>query len=412
MSIHFWDKNVKEIRYGQKKVKEVWYGDKKVWPSDTEYNLDLENDLPIGRLHDGELWFKVDTLWYPMILPVHWAWGTTYDWDISVDWKEPQRFQWVHGGPGISIPLKRWKHYVKITPHNWVHAWWARCLWYGDWSTTAKWGKRFTVYNLQFLPWYAFMESETEVWDFFCQYLFRYSPNITKAPYKMSLPEWITTVWNSFLKGIFSACWDLKEIPESFKIPNQIIHVWNEFLMKAFSFTSSVDIWFSADILPQNIETIWYSFLEDAWLSNHKAKFHEGFNLPQKITDFKRRFLMQTWAFCKELEKMPDSFNIPVNATSVDEYSFMYTWRECKALKWVPVGFQIPEGIAINWNNVFCWMFTNCTSLWKTPPTKQLRFPLNPKKYSGFWSQIFTRTQFPRTEWNIKPWNAYEISTT
>lgn len=42
---------------------------------------------------------------------------------------------------------------------------------------------------------------------------------------------------------------------------------------------------------------------------------------------------MQTWAFCKELEKMPDSFNIPVNATSVDEYSFMYTWRECKALK-------------------------------------------------------------------------------
>lgn len=96
----------------------------KIWPEGDSINLNLENWKPIGRLHDWELWFRVNVkdASEPFKIAVGSASWDSYDWDVSVDWGSPVRYQWAPSETSIELPMSEGKHYVKVTPHNWVAA--------------------------------------------------------------------------------------------------------------------------------------------------------------------------------------------------------------------------------------------------------------------------------------------------
>ena len=114
MGIYAWNKQLKEAYVGSTPVKETYLWNTKVRPEKPEYNLDLNNGKPIWRLHDGELWFRVNVkdANEPFKIAMNGHDGTSYDCDISIDGTEPVRYRDNKSSTPISLPMTIWKHYV------------------------------------------------------------------------------------------------------------------------------------------------------------------------------------------------------------------------------------------------------------------------------------------------------------
>lgn len=378
MSIHFWDKNVKEIRYGQKKVKEVWYGDKKVWPSEPSINLDPNSDQPIGRMHDGELWFRVNVKDpnEKFKIAVNGYNGQSYDWDISVDWSPAIRKQGNKSTLPIQIHMPRWKHIVKVTPHNGVTAWWARCLGNGTSSNFWNSNQNKLEFSLEWLPWYAFMESETKVGDDFLRQTWSQCPTLVSLPNWFNLPQGVTSVDENFLYGAWEYCVFLTSIPN----------------------------WFN---IPQGITSVGTHFLGYTWRNCRSLRFMPNwFNLPQGITSVGTHFLFSTWSNCKSLTSMPNWFNIPQGVTSVELNFCSTAWIDCTSLISMPSWFNIPQGFTKVGRNFFNNTWRWCSSLTSDSPAEPINFPnVNWTNYASycFW------TTCPITPDSPTPWSSVMI---
>lgn len=234
MWIYAWNKQLKEAYVGSTPVKEIYHWETKVRPEEPKYNLDLNNGQPIWRLHDWELWFRVNVkdASEPFKIAVNGYGSASYDWDISIDWAEPVRYQGNRSTTSpIQIPMSEGKHYVKVTPHNWVTAGWARCL--GNWGTTNcwNWNRDKLEFSLERLPWYAFMESERSVGDNFLKAIWFDCKTLTSTPSWFNLPQGITSVGNSFLEITWMNCDSLTSIPSGFNIPQGITSAGGQFLL-------------------------------------------------------------------------------------------------------------------------------------------------------------------------------------
>lgn len=375
MSIHFWDKNVKEIRYGQKKVKEVWYGDKKVWPSGPVINTNPNNGLPVGRLHDWELWFVVEnkkSVQHRFKIPARWLSTDPYDWSISVDWAQPQQYSSRNQAlTEINIPLTPWKHVIKITPTNWVYPWWARAMSnpnYTHGSTNGVWQYNFDeiAFSLEYLPWYAFMESENTVWDGFLKGLFVQAV-LTDFPKEFSLPSHIKKVWNDFLMGTFYINRNIKE-PKSdnFTIPQHLEEAWNGFLRSAFAQNIYLKKMPKNFRLPANLKKVGNEFLFNTWAAAQQLeKMPDWFNIPQGITEAWILFMQTTRFNCSRLTKMPDGFNIPQSLTKIWTHSFYRTRKDCRSLTEMPNEFSFPQTLTNMGHSLLSETWENCVELKK-----------------------------------------------
>ena len=274
MWIYAWNKQLKEAYIGSTPVKEIYLWNTKVRPEGPKYNLDLNNGQPIWRLHDWELWFRVNVkdASEPFKIAVNGSGSTSYDWDISIDGAEPIRKTGNRSTASIQLSMTIGKHYVKITPHNGVAAGWAKCMgsnnhdvchWNNDRNKLEFWLER--------LPWYAFMESETSVGNFFLSLAWKLCTSLTSMPNWFGFPQGITSVGARFLSSTWTLCTSLTSIP--------------------------------------------------SW-----------FNLPQGITSVDDGFLSNTWASCTSLTSIPSWFNIPQGLTSIRNVALYWTWFNCKSL--------------------------------------------------------------------------------
>ena len=322
-----------------KKLEEVWYGGKKVRP--------LNNSKPIWRMHDWELWFRVNVKDpnEPFKIAVNGYGGTSYDWDISIDWQIPVRYQGSKSKIPIQLSMSVGKHYVKITPHNWAVAGWARCL--GNWWMTNYWNwyKNKLEFWLERLPWYAFMQDETEVGDYFLSYAWSLCSSLTSMPTGFNLPQGITSVGNKFLYYAWVACTSLTFMPA-------------------------------------------------------------GFNIPQGITSVGNEFLSLTWYNCTSLTSMPAGFNIPQGITSVGNSFLSGAWRGCSSLTSMPAGFNIPQGITRIGNSFLSGAWVGCSSLTSNSPAESLNFPNISSYY--YWNNCFGWS-CPITPDTPTPWSSVMI---
>lgn len=245
MWIYAWNKQLKEAYVGSTPVKEIYLWNTKVRPEEPKYNLDLNNGQPIWRLHDWELWYRVNVkdANEPFKIAVFGFWSGGYDWDISIDWAEPVRYHGSRSTIPISLSMSVGKHYVKITPHNWVVAGRAKCVGCEAVAYQYNTDPSKLEFWLERLPWYAFMKSETSVGDVFLHATWLGCTSLTSMPNWFSLPQGITSVGNYFLYCTWYNCGSLTSIPSWFKFPQGITSVGTDFLWRTwggcFSLTSN-----------------------------------------------------------------------------------------------------------------------------------------------------------------------------
>lgn len=362
-----------------KKLEEIWYGGKKVRPEWLDYNLDLNNSKPIWRMHDWELWFRVHVKDpnEPFKIAVNWYDSTSYDWDISVDWATPVRYQGSRSTTPIQLSMSVGKHYVKITPHSWKHVGWAMCI--GNWSGTNYWNKDANKLEfwLEWIPWYAFVKSLGKYNDYFLYYAFYNSDSLTSMPNGLSFPKSIKEV-NMFLYNTWYLCDWLTSIPS----------------------------WFT---LPQTIEHLGSSFLGSAWSGCTKlTSIWEWFTLPLKAKWCYSSFLGWTWSDCRSLISMPNSFNLPQGITIVSDLFLAYTRSGCTSLKSMPSEFALPKKIEKNFGGFRFLKSTrnDCKNLTSGHPAKPLEFPdIKSSEYGGdcFWWSC------PITPDTPTPWSSVMI---
>ena len=252
---------------GATPIKEIYLWTTKVRPEGTPINLNLENWQPIWRLHDWELWFRVNVkdASEPFKIAMSWYNGTSYDLDISVDWNAPVRYSYKRKSPPIEIPMTAGNHYVKITPHNWITAGWAKVI--GN-SNYANWWNNDPdklEFWLEWLPWYAFMKSETEVGDNFLEQAWIGAKSLVSMPNIFSLPSNISTVGHSFLACTRDSCISLKSMPDTFNLPQQITSVWNEFVAYTWNDCTSLESISSWFYIPQGITNAGDNFFTNTW---------------------------------------------------------------------------------------------------------------------------------------------------
>lgn len=316
MGIYVWNKQLKEAYIGSTPVKEIYHWNTKVRPEKPEYNLDLENWKPIGRMNDWELWFRVNVkdASEPFKIAVNGYNGISYDWDISIDGAVPIRKTGNRSTTTISLPMSVGKHYVKVTPHNGVVAGWARCMGNGGWTNFWNNDRSKITVSLEWLPWYAFMIGEAEVGHEFLRSFRTNCASLISMPHGFNLPKGITSVKDKFLFACRAGCAALTIIPE-------------------------------------------------------------GFNIPQALTSVNNYFISSCWYNCVSLKTIPDEFNIPQGVTSVG-FGFLTNCRNgCRLLTSIPDKFNIPQGITSVGDGFLSYCRHDCRSLTSNSPAKPLRFP-------------------------------------
>ena len=273
MWIFISDKELKELYVGSTKIKEVYHWNTKVRPEGPGYNLDLENWQPIGRMNDWELWFRVNVkdASEPFKIAVNGYTGASYDWDISVDGNTPTRYKGSRSTTSIELPMTIGKHYVKITPHNWVMVGWARCMGNGSYNNYRNTDPTKLEFGLERLPWYAFIYAGDNTGIKILYYAWAKCPTITSMPAWFNLPQGVTKVWPEFLSGTWQGCTSLKFI-------------------------------------------------------------YDWFNLPQDITETDIKFLDSTWRDCTSLTSIPSWFKFPWGLTKVKFAFANFTWFNCTSL--------------------------------------------------------------------------------
>ena len=193
-------------------------------------------------MHDWELRFKVNVKETDKSfnIPINWHGGTSYDWDISIDWSAPVRYQGNKSSDFIGLNMSVGKHYVKISPHNWITAGWARCL--GNWNAFSLWDANINriEFSMERLPWYAFMKSENDVGDRFLESAWRGASSLISMPKWFSLPDGITSLWDNFFDSTWSDCTSLTSIPDWFNIPQGITDAGYLFLSSTWDNCTSL----------------------------------------------------------------------------------------------------------------------------------------------------------------------------
>lgn len=339
MWIYAWNKQLKEAYVSSTPIKEIYLWNAKVRPEEPKYNLDLNNGQPIWRLHDGELWFRVNVkdASEPFKIATNGYLGTSYDWDISIDGNTPTRHRGGKSTTPIELPMTIGRHYIKITPHNWVVAGWARCMgnsgynnWMHNYRNTDPTKLEF---GLERLPGYAFMETEDRIGNNFLYYTWAVCPTITSMPAWFNLPQWITSISDSFLHGTWYSCTSLNFIYNWFNIPQNITKTGAWFLKNAWRGCVSLTSMPEGFNLPQGIVRISGGFLEETWEGcSSLTSMPSGFNIPQWITSGNTFFLRSTWNGCSSLASMPYWFNIPQGITSISHFCLITTWNDCSLL--------------------------------------------------------------------------------
>ena len=241
MWIYAWNKQLKEVYVGSTPVKEIYLWNTKVRPEDHKYNLDLNNGQPIWRLHDWELWFRVNVkdASEPFKIAMNGSNSAFYDWDISVDWAEPVRYYGGISDSQISLVIPKGKHYVKITPHGRLIPGWAAFMGNGEYNNLWNNDKNKLEFWLEWLPWYAFMARETKVGHSFLSKCRYGCTSLTSMPSWFNLPQGITSVESHFLEKCRSGCTSLTSMPSWFNIPQSIKNAEYFFLrMTWFNCTS------------------------------------------------------------------------------------------------------------------------------------------------------------------------------
>ena len=182
-------------------------------------------------INDYELLFNVNVLnsTEPFKIAVNGYWSTSYSWKISIDWWTATTYSWNKSTTPISITLTSWTHTVLVEPTT-EAVWWARCIW--NWWGTNYWNddKTKLTFWLSKIPWYAFMESASTVWDEFLYRAWRGCASLTTMPSWFNIPSWITTVWDRFLYYTWYGCASLTTMPSWFNLPSWITTVWDYFL--------------------------------------------------------------------------------------------------------------------------------------------------------------------------------------
>lgn len=401
MWIFIWDKELKELYVGSTKIKEVYHCETKVRPEGPWYNLDLENGQPIWRLHDWELWFRVNMKSWPWVfpIPVNWWDGASFDRDVSIDWKEPVRYSWSKGNSAQSIYMPAGKHYIKITPHGELTVGWADCIGNGP-STEIGWANNLSHIEwwLEWIPLYAFAKNieatdnvlsfafnrsasltsmpnaismpkgKTKVATNFMVWAWNDSRNITTAPDTFTLPQEITEVWDSFMLRAFMNCSWLESLGDSFNLPQNITKAGKNFLSEAFSECISLTSMPEGFNLPQGLTTTDAWFCSETWKRCHRlTTMPDGFNIPQSLTEVWDNFMSNTWASCARLTTMPDGFNIPSQLTKTGGLFMNSTWRGCPSLISMPEGFTFPEAMDELWTSFLVSTWESCDKLSKMP---------------------------------------------
>ena len=385
MWIFIWGKWLLGAHIGATPIKEIYLWTTKVRPEGTPINLNLENWQPIWRLHDWELWFRVNVkdASEPFKMAIGSTNWTSYDRDISVDWATPMRYHGDVSQESLSISLPAGKHYIKITPHGELTAGWARCI--GINEDAEELPRNSDSSKIEFwlerIPWYAFMKSEDTVGDNFLYYAFAYCTSLTSMPNWFSLPQNVTSVGDNFMLWTWSDCTEIRSIPGTFSIPEHIVSVWTDYLNFCWSSCSNLEsIWEWFDIW-SGIKNIWSGFLSTVRKScTSLTSMPKWFNIPKGIKEVKEKFMFQTWANCTSLITMPEGFNLPKGITKAKNNFLWYTREKCTSLTAMPKWFNIPQGIT-EWKDYFVsWTRSWCSSLAALPEGFKL-----PETLSSVW---------------------------
>lgn len=376
MWIYVWNKQLKEVHIGSTPVKEIYLWDTKVRPEGPWYNLDLNNGQPIWRLHDGELWFRVNVkdASEPFKIAVNGYADTTYDWDISIDGTEPVRYYGAVSDNSINLVITAGKHYVKISPHNWITAGWARCM--GNNGNGNSWNSDINKleFGLERLPGFAFMDLNGSIGDGFLRDFWNNCHTLVAMPNEFSLPADAKTAGEEFLSYTWASCINLKTIPNGFNIPTTITSVGDNFLLRTWSWCSNLEKMPDGFTLPIHISDIGTAFCEATWLDCvGLQKMPEGFQLPQGLTRTQGAFLYETWRNCTSLQSMPEGFTTPQSLTEVDVNFLGWTWNNCASLRKMPDSFNTPQNLTRARGGFMheCW--TGCSLLESLPAN--FRFP-------------------------------------
>ena len=290
MWIYIWNRQLTEAYLGTNPIHEIYLWTTKVWPEGPEYNLNLENWKPIWRLHDWELWFRVNVkdASEPFKIAIGSTNWTSYDRDVSVDWAAPVRYHGDVSQEPLSVSLPAGKHYIKITPHGELTAGWARCM--GIDEDAEELPRNSDPSKLEFwlewLPWYAFMESEDTVGDNFLDQAWIDAKSLVSMPNVFSLPSNISTVGNSFLACTRDSCISLKSMPDTFNLPQQITSVGNEFVAYTWNDCTSLESISSWFYIPQGITNAGDNFFTDTW-NNCTSLTSSGLIKPLKFPNLK-----------------------------------------------------------------------------------------------------------------------------
>lgn len=163
---------------------------------------------------------------------------------------------------------------------------WARCM--GNSSYFNWWNDNpdKLEFWLEWLPWYAFMKSETEVGDNFLDQTWISAKSLVSMPNIFSLPNNISTVGNSFLACTRDSCISLKSMPDTFNLPQQITSVGNEFVAYTWNDCTSLESISSWFYIPQGITNAGDNFFTNTW-NNCSSLTSSGLIKPLKFPNLK-----------------------------------------------------------------------------------------------------------------------------
>ena len=241
-------------------------------------------------------------------IPVNWYGSSSYAWTIKIDWTS-YSVSWSKSSTAKSYTLWAGTHKIIIKPTSWSAGWW-RCLW--NWGST-NYRSTSTNYTMvvNTLPWYAFLNSATDFWDYYMGYRFYACTRLTSV-WQIKIPTWIN-LWTKtyYLWYMFYGCTNLTNTWKWTLVSTSITTIGNYFLGYAF----------------QN---------------------------------------------CSALTKLPAWMTLwNINSTTWT-YLMYYAFSGCTNLSALPTWFRLPAGS--NSSYYMRYTRNNCTNLTANAPTENLTF--------------------------------------